>query len=262
MPVYGRFLIDGTPRHAEIVDDTAYLIDDLFGARRRTGGYSPLSKLQIMAPVAPAKLFAIGLNYVDHASESGKAVPDVPLMWFKATSAVIAHGETVLIAYPEHRTDYEGELVIVIGKVGKAISEDQALDYVLGFTIGQDISDRVVQRSESQWARAKSFDTYAPLGPFIHTGLDASNLTIETRVNGEVRQHSDTSKMVFSVARLISFLSEAITLQPGDCIMTGTPEGIGPLQDGDTIETRIGAMHPLVVHVRNSKPRDNNTDSQ
>lgn len=253
MPVYGRFLIDGTPRHAEIVGDVAYLIDDLFGARRRTGGYSPLSKLQIMAPVAPAKLFAIGLNYVDHALESGKDVPDVPLMWFKATSAIIAHGETVEIAYPSHRTDYEGELVIVIGRQCKAVSEEDALGCVLGFTIGQDISDRVVQRSESQWARAKSFDTYAPLGPFIHTDLDSSNLSLETRVNGEIRQQSDTSKMVFSVARLIAFLSEAITLQPGDCIMTGTPHGIGPLHDGDTLETRIGPMQPLLVSVRHAQ---------
>ena len=253
MPVYGRFLIDGAPRHAEIVGDVAYLIDDLFGARRRTGGYSPLARLRVMAPVAPPKLFAIGLNYVDHAAESGKPVPDVPLMWFKATSAIIAHGETIEIAYPDHRTDYEGELVIVIGRACKAVNEADALDYVLGYTIGQDISDRDVQRGESQWARAKSFDTYAPLGPFIHTDLDASNLSIETRLNGEIRQQSETAKMVFSVARLIAFLSESITLQPGDCIMTGTPHGIGPLRDGDTLETRIGAMQPLVVSVANSQ---------
>lgn len=261
MPVYGRFLIDGTPRHAEIAGDVAYLIDDLFGARRRTGGYSPLARLQIMAPVVPAKLFAIGLNYVDHALESGKAVPDVPLMWFKATSAIIAHGETIEIAYPEHRTDYEGELVIVVGRQCKAVSEADAMNCVLGFTTGQDISDRDVQRSESQWARAKSFDTYAPLGPFIHTDLEASSLSIETRVNGELRQQSDTSKMVFSVSRLIAFLSESITLQPGDCIMTGTPHGIGPLHDGDTLETRIGPMQPLVVSVRCARtPARNKSD--
>jgi 2-keto-4-pentenoate hydratase/2-oxohepta-3-ene-1,7-dioic acid hydratase in catechol pathway len=227
MPVYGRFLIEGTPRHAEIQDGKAYLIDDLFGARRRTGGYSPLDKLQILAPVAPAKLFAIGLNYHDHAIESGKPVPDVPLMWFKSTNAIIAHGEAVEIAYPEHRTDYEGELTVVIGKRCKGATEENALDYVLGYTNGQDISDRNVQRSESQWARAKSFDTYAPLGPFIYTDLDPTNVSIETCLNNEVRQQSNTSQMIFPVAKLIAFLSEAITLEPGDCIMTGTPEGIG-----------------------------------
>lgn len=249
MPVYGRFLIEGTPRHAEIQDGKAYLIDDLFGARRRTGGYSPLDKLQILAPVAPAKLFAIGLNYHDHAIESGKPVPDVPLMWFKSTNAIIAQGEAVEIAYPEHRTDYEGELTVVIGKRCKGATEENALDFVLGYTNGQDISDRNVQRSESQWARAKSFDTYAPLGPFIYTDLDPADVTIETRLNDEVRQQSNTSQMIFPVAKLIAFLSEAITLEPGDCIMTGTPEGIGALRDGDVIQTRIGSMEPLVTPV-------------
>ncbi len=251
MAVYGRFLIDGTPRHAEVEGDTAYLIDDLFGARRRTGGYSKVDRLQLLAPVAPAKLFAIGLNYVDHAAESGKPIPDVPLMWFKATSAIVAGGQAVEIAYPEHRTDYEGELTVVIGKRCRGASEANALDFVLGLTIGQDISDRDVQRSESQWARAKSLDTYAPLGPFIHTGLDPADLQIETRLNGEVRQNSSTRLMIFSVAKLITFLSEAITLEPGDCIMTGTPVGIGAIRDGDTIETRIGPMGPLVNPVRN-----------
>jgi 2-keto-4-pentenoate hydratase/2-oxohepta-3-ene-1,7-dioic acid hydratase in catechol pathway len=249
MPVYGRFLIEGTPRHAEIQDGKAYLIDDLFGARRRTGGYSPLDKLQILAPVAPAKLFAIGLNYHDHAIESGKPVPDVPLMWFKSTNAIIAQHEAVEIAYPEHRTDYEGELTVVIGKRCKGATEENALAFVLGYTNGQDISDRNVQRSESQWARAKSFDTYAPLGPFIYTDLDPTNVVIETRLNGEIRQQSNTSQMIFPVAKLIAFLSEAITLEPGDCIMTGTPEGIGALSDGDVIETRIGSMEPLVTPV-------------
>jgi 2-keto-4-pentenoate hydratase/2-oxohepta-3-ene-1,7-dioic acid hydratase in catechol pathway len=246
MPVYGRFLIDGQPRHAEVEGDTVYFVDDLFNGATRTGESAPLEGLKILAPVEPKKLFAIGLNYVDHARESGKPVPDVPLMWFKAPTAVIAHNETVEIAFPEHNTDYEGELTIVIGKKCKGAGEENALDYVLGYTIGQDISDRHIQHSESQWARAKSFDTYAPLGPFIHTGLDSTNLPVETRVNGEVRQSSNTNQLVFGVAKLVAFLSEAITLEPGDCIMTGTPFGVGPLKAGDVIETRIGPMGPLV----------------
>ncbi|HEY0075804.1 MAG TPA: fumarylacetoacetate hydrolase family protein [Abditibacteriaceae bacterium] len=246
MPVYGRFLIDGQPRHAEVEGDTVYFVDDLFNGAARTGESAPLEGLKVLAPVEPKKLFAIGLNYVDHAKESGKPVPDVPLMWFKAPTAVIAHNETVEIAFPEHNTDYEAELTIVIGKKCKGASEENALDYVLGYTIGQDISDRHIQHSESQWARAKSFDTYAPLGPFIHTGLDSTNLPVETRVNGEVRQSSNTNQLVFGVAKLVAFLSEAITLEPGDCIMTGTPFGVGPLKAGDVIETRIGPMGPLV----------------
>jgi 2-keto-4-pentenoate hydratase/2-oxohepta-3-ene-1,7-dioic acid hydratase in catechol pathway len=137
----------------------------------------------------------------------------------------------------------------VIGRRCKGATEENALDFVLGYTVGQDISDRHVQRSESQWARAKSFDTYAPLGPYIYTGLDPTNLDIETRLNGEVRQASNTGQMIFPVAKLIAFLSEAITLEPGDCIMTGTPEGIGSVTDGDVIETRIGDMEPLVTPV-------------
>ena len=173
MPIYGRFLINDEPRYAEVEGDTVYFVDDLFNGATRNGESAPLDGLKILAPVMPRKLFAIGLNYVDHAKESGKPVPDVPLMWFKAPTAVIAHNETVKIAFPDHNTDYEGELTIVIGKKCKGATEENALDYVLGYTIGQDISDRNIQHSESQWARAKSFDTYAPLGPFIHTGLDS-----------------------------------------------------------------------------------------
>ena len=250
MPVYGRFLIDGTPRHAEVENETAYLIDDLFGARRRTGGHSPLAKLQLMAPVAPAKLFSIGLNYLDHVREFESAVPAVPLTWLKATSSIIAHNETVEIVFPDHRTDYEGELAVVIGKRCKGVTESDALDYVLGYTTAQDISDRDVQHSESQWTRAKSFDTYGPLGPYLYTDLDPTNLKIETRVNGETRQSNNTRHMIFSVAHIVSFLSEGITLEAGDCILTGTPEGIGALHDGDTIETRIGEMQPLITPVR------------
>ena len=250
MPIYGRFLVNGAPRHAEIEGDTAYFIDDLFGGAQRNGESTPVGGLKVLAPVAPSKLLAIGLNYADHARESGKAVPEMPLMWLKAPSAIIAHGEAVKVAYPEHQTDYEGELTIVIGRRCKGATVENALDYVLGYTIGQDISDRTVQFSESQWARAKSFDTYAPLGPYIYTDVDPTNLPIETRLNGEVKQQSNTDQLAFGVVQLIAFLSESITLEPGDCIMTGTPFGVGPIKDGDVIETRIGPMEPLVNPVR------------
>jgi 2-keto-4-pentenoate hydratase/2-oxohepta-3-ene-1,7-dioic acid hydratase in catechol pathway len=250
MPVYGRFLVDGAPRYAEIDGETAHFIDDLFGAAQRTGNSAPVADLQILSPVAPPKLFAIGLNYVDHAKESNQPVPDWPLMWFKAPTSVIAHGEAVEVAYPDHRTDLEAELTIVIGKRCKGATEENALDYVLGYTNGQDISDRNVQRSESQWARAKSFDTYSPLGPFIYTDLDPSNLPVVCLLNGEVRQQSNTDQLVFSVPQLVAFLSESITLEPGDCIMTGTPFGVSAIKDGDTIETRIGPMQPLITPVK------------
>jgi 2-keto-4-pentenoate hydratase/2-oxohepta-3-ene-1,7-dioic acid hydratase in catechol pathway len=254
MPVFGRFRWNGVVRYAEIENEVAYAIESPFdwmqGAVKRTGEQAPLSELEILAPVEPPKLFAIGLNYADHAAESGKAVPDVPLMWFKSTAAIIAHGQTVEVAYPEHRTDYEAELTVVIGKTCRNVTEENALDYVLGYTCGQDISDRNIQRSESQWARAKSLDTYAPLGPFIHTDVDPANVEVQTWLNGELKQSGHTRDMIFPVRRLIAFLSEGITLQPGDCIMTGTPEGIGAIGEGDVIETRIGSLTPLRNPVR------------
>lgn len=246
MPVYGRFDSGGAFRHAEIDNETAHFIDDLFGARARTGESAPLSSLKVLAPVKPPKLFAIGLNYADHAAESNLPLPERPLMWFKAPTSIIAHQETVEVAYPDHRTDYECELVIVIGKRCKGVSEADAASAILGYTCGQDISDRDIQWSESQWARAKSFDTYTPLGQFIYPDIDPNTLPIETRINGAVKQSSNTEQLVFKPAQLVAFLSEAITFEPGDCIMTGTPFGIAPLQDGDVIETRIGDMAPLV----------------
>jgi 2-keto-4-pentenoate hydratase/2-oxohepta-3-ene-1,7-dioic acid hydratase in catechol pathway len=250
MPVYGRFEYKGSPRHAEIEGDTAHFLDDLFDARQHTGESASVTTLRVLAPVAPPKVFAVGLNYADHAKESNLEVPERPLMWFKAPSSVIAHNETVEVAYPNHRTDYEAELAIVIGKRGKGISEADASEYILGYTASQDISDRDIQWSESQWARAKSLDTYTPLGKYIHTDVNANNLSIETYVNGEVRQRSNTEQLIFKPNFLVAFLSEAITLEPGDVILTGTPYGIAPLADDDVIETRIEGMETLVNPVK------------
>lgn len=257
MPAYGCFLFEGAPRHAEIEfapeGEIAHFIADLFENPTRTGQSVPVADLAILPPVAPRKLFAIGLNYADHAAEHGNEVPAEPLMWFKATSALLAHGGTVEIAYPDHRTDYEAELALVIGVGGKRIAEKDALHHVLGVAPSQDISDRVVQRSESQWARAKSFDTYAPLGPYLYTGLELDALRVQTLVNGAVKQDGNTRDLIFSPAKLVSFLSQRITLEAGDVILTGTPAGVGPLRAGDAVETRIGAMKPLLCRVRDTE---------
>lgn len=254
MSVYGQFLYHGVARHAEIEftsqGEIAHFIVDLFENPTRDGQSAPVDELTLLPPVSPRKLFAIGLNYADHAAEHGNQVPDSPLMWFKAPTALIPHGGTVEVAYPQHRTDYEAELAIVIGKKGKGISEADAGDYIFGLTLAQDISDRVIQRSESQWARAKSLDTYAPLGPYIYTDLDWSELQIQTVLSGVVKQDGNTRDMIFPPTTLVSFLSQAITLEAGDVILTGTPEGVGPVADGDIIETRIGDMKPLVNHVK------------
>ena len=248
MALLGRALWNEQARYIEIENETAYSIVDPFlnlGDIGRTGDMAPLAALQVLAPVAPPKLFAIGLNYVEHAKESGKPLPDEPLMWFKSISAIIAHETPIEIAYPEHRTDYEAELAVVIGRTCRNVSEADALDYVLGYTNGQDISDRVIQKAESQWARAKSLDTYAPLGPFIETDLDPNNARVRSILNGEVRQDGNTSDMIFGVAKIITFLSADITLEAGDVIMTGTPVGIGALKDGDVLETQIGDLPVL-----------------
>lgn len=249
MPVYGQFLWRDAPIHAEIEfssdGEIAHFIENLFHNPTRSGQSARVEELQILPPVSPRKLFAIGLNYAAHAAEHGNELPENPLMWFKAPSALLPHGGVIEIAFPDHRTDFEAELALIIGKNGKRIAEDEAHEYIFGVTGAQDISDRVIQRGESQWARAKSLDTYAPLGPYIYTSLDVANLAVQTWVNGEIRQDGHTREMIFSPARIISFLSQAMTLEAGDVILTGTPEGVGPLFDGDLLETRIGAMKPL-----------------
>ena len=250
MPLYGRFLREDAPLYAEVEDQTAHFIGDLFGDRARNGQSAPLSQLQILPPVAPSKLLAIGLNYAAHAAEHGNEVPAEPLMWFKAPSSLLAHNGVIEVAFPAHRTDYEAELAIVIGHRGKAIAREQAPDYILGYCAAQDISDRVIQRGESQWARAKSLDTYTPIGPFIHTDVDPLDLSVQTLINGEVRQDGHTRDLIFSPFRIVEFVSQAITLEAGDVILTGTPAGVGPLADGDTLETRIGAWAPLVNRVK------------
>jgi len=250
MNIYGRFLVDGDPHFAEIVDDTAHFIADLFTDRSYTGGSAPWRELTILPPVSPRKVFAIGLNYADHAAESGQAVPAEPLMWLKSPAAVIAHGETIEIVYPEHRTDYESELTIVIGAKCKRVTVEDAEKYIFGYTCAQDISDRKIQRGESQWTRAKSMDTYAPLGPFITTGVSPANWPVQTFVNGELKQDSSTDQLIFSPSELVSFLSQTMTLETGDVILTGTPFGVGPLKDGDVVEARIGPLTPLINPVR------------
>lgn len=246
MAIIGRFEQAGRVRWGRVEGEDVLFVDDPFASLEPNGERAQRSELTILAPAKPPKLFAIGLNYRAHIAEFDREVPNTPLMWFKAPTSIQAHGRPVEIAYAEHRTDHEAELAIVIGRGGRGIREEDALEHVLGYAPSQDISDRNVQRSESQWARAKSFDTYTPLGPFLYTDLDPQNLSIQTLVNGEVRQSAHTSSMIFPVAHLISFVSRDITLEAGDVLLTGTPEGVGALGAGDVLETRIGEMEALV----------------
>jgi 2-keto-4-pentenoate hydratase/2-oxohepta-3-ene-1,7-dioic acid hydratase in catechol pathway len=218
-----------------------------------TGEVRKLSGLDVDLPVAPSKLMAVGLNYADHIAEMKRTPLGTPLIWFKAPSSLLPHGGTIEIAFPEHQTDFEVELTVVIGAPAKNVSVERALDHVFGYTLGLDISDRDLQKSEKQFARCKSFDTYTPVGPFVHADVDISDRPLELRQNGEVRQRARTNQMIYSVAEIVSFASQSLTLLPGDIILTGTPSGVGPIRDGDHLEAKISDWPPLQNRVMNAR---------
>jgi 2-keto-4-pentenoate hydratase/2-oxohepta-3-ene-1,7-dioic acid hydratase in catechol pathway len=216
------------------------------------GGVAPLRDLAIDLPVAPSKLIAVGLNYADHIAEMKRTPLGTPLIWFKAPSSLLPHQGTIEIAFPEHQTHFEVELGIVIGRRAKNVRMTDALNHIFGYTIGEDISDRDLQSAEKQFARAKSFDTYTPVGPFVYTDVDVSDLPITLRQNGEIKQEARTSHMIYSVAEIVSFASQNLTLLPGDLILSGTPSGVGPIKAGDELEAKIGDWPPLQNAVRHT----------
>jgi len=187
----------------------------------------------------PSKIIAIGLNYYDHARELKMPVPDHPIMFMKPSSAVIKNGRPIVYPRQSKNVHYEGELAIVIGKKARNISKSAAGKYIKGFTCANDITARDIQNIDGQWTRAKSFDTFCPLGPKVVKDIDPVNLKIRTRVNGKIKQNSNTKNMIFNVYELVSFVSSVMTLMPGDVIITGTPPGVGPMHVGDTVEVEI-----------------------
>ena len=218
---------------------------DVFGSPSFDRKPTPRKGVKTLVPVVPGKIICVGLNYADHARETGKELPKEPLIWFKATTSLLPDGGKIEIPFPQHRTDYEAELCIVIGRKIRNVSPTQAPRYIFGYTASQDISDRTIQKSDGQWARAKSFDTFTPLGPYVETKIDTAELNIQLFQNGPLRQNSNTSQMIFKPAALVSFISTNLTLLPGDVILTGTPSGIGPIQSGDKLEVRIQGLAPL-----------------
>ena len=218
-----------------------------------TGQVLPLANVSVDVPVAASKLIAVGLNYSDHITEMKRTPLGTPLIWFKAPSSLLPHGGTIQIAFPEHRTDFEVELAIVIGASTKNVSVQDAPNRVFGYTIGLDISDRDLQKHEKQFGRCKSFDTYTPLGPFVYSNVDVSDLLIELRQNGSVRQRARTSQMIYSVAQLVAFISQAMTLKAGDVILTGTPSDVGAIRSGDQLEAQIDDWPLLQNSVTNAE---------
>jgi len=253
MRTFGGFKREGEIVYGEVRGDDAHLLAKPYWLGLDfTGAIVPLRELQIDVPVAPSKLMAVGLNYADHIAEMKRTPLGTPLVWFKAPTSLLPHEGTIEIAFPEHKTDFEVELAIVIGARTKNVSVGRALDHVFGYTIGEDISDRDLQSSEKQFARAKSFDTYSPVGPFVYTDVDVSDLPITLRQNGEIKQQARTSQMIYQVAEIVSFASQSLTLLPGDLIMSGTPSGVGPIRDGDVLEAQIGDWPPLRNRVTNA----------
>lgn len=208
---------------------------------------NPIKKVnfKILTPTIPSKIVAIGLNYKEHAKEFGKEVPDEPLIFFKPPSALISDGDEILIPSFTKRVDYEGELAIVIGKTCKNVSENDARNYIIGYSCFNDVTERVIQKKDGQYSRAKGFDTFAPYGPYIETEVDPSSLEIKTILNGNIVQNSNTKDQIFSPFFLVSFISRYMTLFPGDIIPTGTPSGVGPLKDGDFVEIVIDKIGVL-----------------
>jgi len=251
MAAIGRFQRGEEIFHAKVVDGELFrLVGDVFGSPSFEKNPTKAKGLKTLTPVAPSKIICVGLNYADHACETGKALPKEPLIWFKAPTSLIPDGAKIEIPFPNHRTDFEAELCIVIGRKIRNVAPSAASRYILGYTAAQDISDRTIQNAESQWARAKSFDTFTPLGPYVETKLDPHGLNIQLFQNGQLRQNSNTGQMIFDCYQLVSFISTNLTLLPGDAILTGTPSGIGPIQSGDRLEVRIQGLTPLVNRVK------------
>jgi 2-keto-4-pentenoate hydratase/2-oxohepta-3-ene-1,7-dioic acid hydratase in catechol pathway len=251
MAALGRFQKGEEIFFGKVVDGEIFKIrGDIFGSPSFEKKPVHLKGLRTLTPVLPSKIIAVGLNYVEHARESGKPLPQTPLFWLKATSSLIPDNARIEIPFPDHRTDYEAELAIVIGRRIRNVTAAAASRYILGYTAALDISDRTIQNSESQWTRAKSFDTFTPLGPYIETKTDPHDLTIQLFQNGQLRQNSSTSQLIFNCFELVSFISTNMTLLPGDVILTGTPSGVGPITSGDKLEVRIQGLAPLVNSVK------------
>jgi 2-keto-4-pentenoate hydratase/2-oxohepta-3-ene-1,7-dioic acid hydratase in catechol pathway len=211
-----------------------------FGQWRKTTLHLAVDDAKFFPPTVPSKIICIGRNYQDHAAEMGNEVPKEPLIFLKPPSALIGHDDDIVYPPQSKRVDYEGELGVVIGRrAAKLKTLEEARKIIFGYTIVNDVTARDLQKADVQFTRAKSFDTFCPVGPFIETEIDPTNVTVETYLNGELRQHASTSTLAFDAHTLVQYISHIMTLEPGDLISTGTPAGIGPLQRGDRVEVKI-----------------------
>ena len=211
-----------------------------------SGEEIPLDDVRLLAPILPSKVVCLGKNYAAHAAEFGGEVPEEPLVFLKPSTSVSGPGDPIPLPPISNRVDYEGELAVVIGRIARNLRAEETFRYILGYTCGNDVTLRDLQKKDDQWARAKGFDGSCPLWPWVETELDPIDVHLETWVNGEVRQSASTSEMVFGVATIIEFVTTFMTLLPGDVIMTGTPEGVGKLEPGDRVEVVIDGIGVLL----------------
>ncbi|MGZ4600572.1 fumarylacetoacetate hydrolase family protein [Oryzihumus sp.] len=240
-PTFG--VIEGEPGQEVVLEIQG---DPMYQAVVFTGNRVPLGDVRLLAPIIPrSKVIGIGRNYADHAAEMGGEPPAEPLMFLIPNTAVVGPGDPVVMPRQSSNVHYEGELAVVIGRICKDISPEQVKDVVYGYTCANDVTARDLQKSDGQWARAKGFDTFCPLGPWIQTELDTSDLSLVTRLDGEVVQDGTTGDMIHDVATLVSYASQAFTLLPGDVILTGTPAGVGPVETGQRVEVEIEGIGTL-----------------
>ena len=244
-----RYISEGEDRYGVVDGEKIYDLKELKTMERERAA-RPIEDVVLLPPVQPTKIVAIGLNYKAHAAEFDKDLPEEPMIFLKPSTSVIGPGGEIV--YPSHmsrRVDYEGELALVVGRTAKRVAVADAADYILGYTCFNDVTARDLQGKDGQFTRAKGFDTFSPIGPWIETEMDATSAKIETFLNGEKRQDSSSSDMIFNVHELLSFVSNVMTLLPGDVIATGTPSGVGKMKPGDEVEVRIEGIGSLVNKV-------------
>ena len=247
-----RFSDGGDPKYGIVKDDSTRLFalrgDPLFSEVRLSGEVFEIDEVRLLSPVIPrSKVVGVGKNYRDHALEMGGEPPKSPLLFFKPNTSVIGPDDPIVLPPWSDHVDHEAELAVVIKTIAKNVPVDEVDDVIFGYTVANDVTARDIQKSDNQWARAKGFDTSCPLGPCIVVDpeLDVDNLQVTATVDGELRQNGSTSKMIFSVRELVSFISHAFTLLPGDVILTGTPAGVGPLKPGDRVDVAVSGIGTL-----------------
>jgi 2-keto-4-pentenoate hydratase/2-oxohepta-3-ene-1,7-dioic acid hydratase in catechol pathway len=234
------------PKYGWLLEDRIGEIEgDPFGEYRRLEVQTPLADVKLLAPCEPSKIVCVGRNYVEHAKELGNEVPKIPLLFLKPPSSIINPNETIILPPQSKQVEHEGELVVVIGKRARNVTAEDAKNYIFGYTVGNDVTARDLQKSDEQWTRAKGFDTFCPFGPWIDTDFNIADALITCKVNGQPRQMATTRDMVFSVGTLIAFVSSVMTLEPGDLIFTGTPAGVGVLEPGSEVVVEIEGLGVL-----------------